>query len=83
MLEDCRQLKQALEEERYRSERMEEQINDLTELHQHEVLLLLLACHTYSIAMMSFNVNMRSKVLGVRQPPDPFWIDFNAQSGMY
>ena len=29
--------KQVLEEERYRSERLEEQLNDLTELHQHEV----------------------------------------------
>ena len=37
MIEDCRQLKQAIEEERYRSERLEEQINDQTELHQHEV----------------------------------------------
>jgi len=37
MLDDCRQLKQAIEEERYRSERLEEQINDQTELHQHEV----------------------------------------------
>ncbi|KAK2164190.1 hypothetical protein NP493_1428g00000 [Ridgeia piscesae] len=30
-------MKQSLDEERYRSERLEEQINDLTELHQHEV----------------------------------------------
>ncbi|KAI0241145.1 Transmembrane and coiled-coil domains protein 2 [Lamellibrachia satsuma] len=30
-------MKQSLEEERYRSDRLEEQINDLTELHQHEV----------------------------------------------
>ena len=29
--------KNMLEEERFRSERLEEQINDLTELHQHEV----------------------------------------------
>lgn len=26
-----------LEEERYRSERLEEQLNDLTELHQNEI----------------------------------------------
>lgn len=30
-------LNQALQEERFRSERLEEQINDLTELHQNEV----------------------------------------------
>jgi len=28
---------QALQEERFRSERLEEQVNDLTELHQNEV----------------------------------------------
>lgn len=30
-------LNQALQEERFRSERLEEQVNDLTELHQNEV----------------------------------------------
>ena len=34
---DYNGMKQSLDEERYRSERLEEQINDLTELHQHEV----------------------------------------------
>jgi hypothetical protein len=30
-------MSQALQEERFRSERLEEQVNDLTELHQNEV----------------------------------------------
>lgn len=30
-------LNQALVDERFRSERLEEQVNDLTELHQNEV----------------------------------------------
>lgn len=30
-------LRSMLEEERYRSERLEEQLNDLTELHQNEI----------------------------------------------
>lgn len=30
-------MKNLLDEERYRSERLEEQINDLTELHQNEM----------------------------------------------
>lgn len=34
---DIETLNQALNEERFRSERLEEQINDLTELHQNEV----------------------------------------------
>ena len=37
MQSDYGMFKQAMDEERYRSERLEEQINDLTELHQHEV----------------------------------------------
>ena len=37
MQSDYNGMKQSLDEERYRSERLEEQINDLTELHQHEV----------------------------------------------
>ena len=37
MTSDYAYLKQALDEERYRYERLEEQINDLTELHQHEI----------------------------------------------
>lgn len=40
-------MKQSLEEERYRSDRLEEQINDLTELHQHEVTNLKQVCHWY------------------------------------
>ena len=35
--EEYAMLKQAMEEERFRSEQLEEQINDLTELHQHEI----------------------------------------------
>ncbi|KAJ8676309.1 hypothetical protein QAD02_012096 [Eretmocerus hayati] len=35
--QDVGYLSQALQEERFRSERLEEQINDLTELHQNEV----------------------------------------------
>lgn len=31
---------QTLQEERYRCERLEDQLNDLTELHQHEILNL-------------------------------------------
>ena len=38
-LEMC-MLRGQLEEERYRVERLEEQLNDLTELHQHEMLNL-------------------------------------------
>lgn len=34
---DIETLNQALQEERFRSERLEEQMNDLTELHQNEV----------------------------------------------
>lgn len=34
---DVQYLNSALQEERFRSERLEEQINDLTELHQNEV----------------------------------------------
>ena len=37
MANDYGVFKQAVEEERFRCERLEEQINDLTELHQHEV----------------------------------------------
>jgi DNA repair exonuclease SbcCD ATPase subunit len=37
MQADYALMKNALEEERFRSERLEEQINDLTELQQHEV----------------------------------------------
>ena len=37
MVNDYGVFKQAIEEERFRCERLEEQINDLTELHQHEV----------------------------------------------
>ncbi len=37
MANDYAMFKQAVEEERFRCERLEEQINDLTELHQHEV----------------------------------------------
>ncbi|RUS77212.1 hypothetical protein EGW08_015039 [Elysia chlorotica] len=33
-------LRSQLEDERYRVERLEEQLNDLTELHQHEILNL-------------------------------------------
>lgn len=37
LTKDIETLNQALQEERFRSERLEEQINDLTELHQNEV----------------------------------------------
>ncbi|XP_076012790.1 transmembrane and coiled-coil domains protein 1b isoform X2 [Genypterus blacodes] len=37
---DYRMIMEALQEERYRCERLEEQLNDLTELHQNEILNL-------------------------------------------
>ena len=37
MMGDHTLVKRALDEERFRCDRLEEQINDLTELHQHEV----------------------------------------------
>jgi sensor histidine kinase YesM len=37
MQRDVAFVSQALQEERFRSERLEEQVNDLTELHQNEV----------------------------------------------
>ncbi|XP_051757905.1 transmembrane and coiled-coil domains protein 1 isoform X2 [Ctenopharyngodon idella] len=39
-LKDCSLLKQALQEEKFRCERLEEQVSDLTELHQNEILNL-------------------------------------------
>ncbi|XP_069793003.1 transmembrane and coiled-coil domains protein 1-like isoform X2 [Narcine bancroftii] len=36
----CTLLLRSLQEERYRCERLEDQLNDLTELHQHEILNL-------------------------------------------
>ncbi|XP_051524744.1 transmembrane and coiled-coil domains protein 1-like isoform X2 [Myxocyprinus asiaticus] len=39
-LKECTQMMQALQEERFRCERLEEQLNDLTELHQNEILNL-------------------------------------------
>ncbi|XP_059379658.1 transmembrane and coiled-coil domains protein 1-like isoform X2 [Carassius carassius] len=39
-LKECTLLMQALQEERFRCERLEEQVNDLTELHQNEILNL-------------------------------------------
>ncbi|XP_045931240.1 transmembrane and coiled-coil domains protein 1-like [Micropterus dolomieu] len=48
---------EALEEERYRCERLEEQLNDLTELHQNEILNLKeeLASMDEKIAYQSFD----------------------------
>ena len=43
-------LKQALEEE---SERLEEQINDLTELHQHEVTNIKQVSRTHASMLMA------------------------------
>lgn len=42
-------LSAALQEERFKTERLEEQINDLTELHQNEVLLSKWICKALSI----------------------------------
>ncbi|XP_067251669.1 transmembrane and coiled-coil domains protein 1 isoform X1 [Chanodichthys erythropterus] len=39
-LKECSLMKQALLEERFRCERLEEQVSDLTELHQNEILNL-------------------------------------------
>ncbi|XP_056628904.1 transmembrane and coiled-coil domains protein 1 [Triplophysa dalaica] len=39
-LKECTLLMQALQEERFRCERLEEQLNDLSELHQNEILNL-------------------------------------------
>uniref|UniRef100_A0A673J308 Transmembrane and coiled-coil domain family 1b n=2 Tax=Sinocyclocheilus rhinocerous TaxID=307959 RepID=A0A673J308_9TELE len=39
-MKECRLVMQALQEERFRCERLEEQVNDLTELHQNEILNL-------------------------------------------
>ncbi|XP_051509252.1 transmembrane and coiled-coil domains protein 1 isoform X2 [Myxocyprinus asiaticus] len=39
-LKECTTMMQALQEERFRCERLEEQLNDLTELHQNEILNL-------------------------------------------
>nr|XP_055023483.1 transmembrane and coiled-coil domains protein 1 isoform X1 [Misgurnus anguillicaudatus] len=39
-LKECTLMMQALQEERFRCERLEEQLNDLTELHQNEILNL-------------------------------------------
>ncbi|XP_056320511.1 transmembrane and coiled-coil domains protein 1 isoform X2 [Danio aesculapii] len=38
--EECAVLMQTLQEDRFRCERLEEQVNDLTELHQNEILNL-------------------------------------------
>uniref|UniRef100_A0A672SBW9 Transmembrane and coiled-coil domain family 1 n=1 Tax=Sinocyclocheilus grahami TaxID=75366 RepID=A0A672SBW9_SINGR len=39
-MKECRLVMEALQEERFRCERLEEQVNDLTELHQNEILIL-------------------------------------------
>lgn len=39
-LKECTLMMQTLQEERFRCERLEEQVNDLTELHQNEILNL-------------------------------------------
>ena len=58
MANDYGVFKQAVEEERFRCERLEEQINDLTELHQHEVTNIKQVRHFTSDCCLSNRIQL-------------------------
>jgi Predicted transmembrane and coiled-coil 2 protein len=69
-----RYYQQALDEERDRCERLEEQINDLTELHQHEVTNIkqvrIALCLTCKILIVIFHSCVSSLICNIHITSD-------------